>query len=48
MTVAELMFIRPGSPPQVRGKPDEVTAYQAETRITPAGAGKTADVDEIP
>ena len=31
-----------GSPPQVRGKPDEVTAYQAEARITPAGAGKTA------
>ena len=30
-----------GSPPQVRGKPDEVTAYQAEARITPAGAGKT-------
>ena len=29
-----------GSPPQVRGKPDEVTAYQEATRITPAGAGK--------
>ena len=33
--------MRIGSPPQVRGKPDEVTAYQADTRITPAGAGKT-------
>ena len=31
----------PGSPPRMRGKPDEVTAYQAETRITPADAGKT-------
>ena len=26
----------------MRGKPDEVTAYQEATRITPAGAGKTA------
>ena len=25
----------------MRGKPDEVTAYQAEARITPADAGKT-------
>ena len=30
-----------GSPPRMRGKPDEVTAYQAEARITPADAGKT-------
>ena len=35
------VHLRIGSPPQVRGKPDEVTAYQAATRITPAGAGKT-------
>ena len=35
-------FFFPGSPPRMRGKPDEVTAYQAEARITPADAGKTA------
>ena len=38
---AEPQRLTAGSPPQVRGKPDEVTAYQEATRITPAGAGKT-------
>ena len=31
-----------GSPPQVRGKLDDIPAKQRERRITPAGAGKTA------
>ena len=30
-----------GSPPQVRGKLDDIPAKQRERRITPAGAGKT-------
>ena len=32
---------RPGSPPQVRGKPDGRRVSYAKYRITPAGAGKT-------
>ena len=39
------MYDIQGSPPQVRGKPDEVMAHQAEIRITPAGAGKTGDIE---
>ena len=31
----------PGSPPQVRGKPETNPAGQSRMRITPAGAGKT-------
>ena len=30
-----------GSPPQVRGKPNDETSISAHTGITPAGAGKT-------
>ena len=37
---------QPGSPPQVRGKPELFDGMTAGERITPAGAGKT-DV-EIP
>ena len=33
---------RPGSPPQVRGKPSSLTLMPNGLRITPAGAGKTA------
>ena len=32
---------RPGSPPQVRGKPEGISKYGDYGRITPAGAGKT-------
>ncbi len=32
---------RTGSPPQVRGKPNDETSISAHTGITPAGAGKT-------
>ena len=32
----------PGSPPQVRGKPLYFLSYSSMSRITPAGAGKTA------
>ena len=39
---ASVSYPPPGSPPRMRGKPDEVTAYQAEARITPADAGKTS------
>ena len=31
----------PGSPPQVRGKPDALHGWIMRARITPAGAGKT-------
>ena len=31
-----------GSPPQVRGKPARIEAAEPLSRITPAGAGKTA------
>ena len=34
-------FQPPGSPPQVRGKPNDETSISAHTGITPAGAGKT-------
>ena len=30
-----------GSPPQVRGKPEDETEEEKKERITPAGAGKT-------
>ena len=33
---------RAGSPPQVRGKPSGASTNTATSRITPAGAGKTA------
>ena len=34
-----------GSPPQVRGKPVDLTDVNDNDRITPAGAGKTAAMD---
>ena len=34
-------LIRPGSPPQVRGKLNFSCSLLGVTRITPAGAGKT-------
>ena len=36
-----------GSPPQVRGKHVTLWAVYARTRITPAGAGKTAEVVDL-
>ena len=36
-----------GSPPQVRGKPLGVTATVGQTRITPAGAGKTFNPESV-
>ena len=35
------MFNRPGSPPQVRGKPLDSSFTASRDGITPAGAGKT-------
>ena len=35
--------LRKGSPPQVRGKPRTRNADAIDERITPAGAGKTAN-----
>ena len=42
LTIAALALIGDGSPPQVRGKPIRRAAEMQETRITPAGAGKTS------
>ena len=36
------MHCSPGSPPQVRGKPHNMGIISVLSRITPAGAGKTA------
>ena len=41
LTVFQLCPKSPGSPPQVRGKPENPGAVDWNTRITPAGAGKT-------
>ena len=36
-----------GSPPQVRGKPPEHCIPTVETGITPAGAGKTTEIETL-
>ena len=37
--------VRPGSPPQVRGKLSDLANTPANSRITPAGAGKTSPIE---
>ena len=37
-----------GSPPQVRGKLDSLSRNHVQTRITPAGAGKTSAITQLP
>ena len=37
-----------GSPPQVRGKPSELLSDEIIDRITPAGAGKTPSLSDVP
>ena len=39
---ASVSYPPPGSPPRMRGKPSNVTAFDGQPRITPADAGKTA------
>ena len=41
LTVCRTITFRPGSPPQVRGKLEDKMRVYIESRITPAGAGKT-------
>ena len=42
-SIASSILYMEGSPPQVRGKPSNSTLMLNGLRITPAGAGKTAD-----
>ena len=44
-TIFRTYHVNPGSPPQVRGKPYSIGIPGFVQRITPAGAGKTADCD---
>ena len=37
----QLQKVPPGSPPRMRGKPNDETSISAHTGITPADAGKT-------
>ena len=41
------MTVAKGSPPQVRGKPPEDFPKAAAFRITPAGAGKTKELEKV-
>ena len=42
------MKVAAGSPPQVRGKRNKLGSTCQRNRITPAGAGKTASVYQLP